>query len=379
MRIAYLTSDDPNDKKSWSGTNYYMLQALKNAGADAHPMGPVQNPLKPFGQVVNKISRSLMGKRYNYRHSLLYSKQYARIFKNKLRREGPFDLIFAPAASTEIAYLDTDIPIFYTSDATFRIMHEYYDAFSSVFKSIAGQNEEIESRAINKASALIYPSDWAANSAVHDYGASPENIHVIPYGANLDHEPSREEALESVGLQHSIELLFVGVDWERKGGALAFHVANELNSMGLNTNLTIIGCNPPLKFQKDFVKVFPYLNKNDPEQFSQLTELYLNADLFILPTQMECYGIVFCEACAFGLPILATNTGGVATIIKEEENGFLFKPDAKPEEYINKIVELKEDNSLYMNMRRKARDRYESSLNWEHWGQEFTNVVESIL
>ena len=379
LRIAFLTSDDPTDKRSWSGIPYYMLHALKRAGADVQPLGPVYNPLKPFGQVANKISRHLLGKRYNYKHSLHYSKQYARIFKHKLQREGSFDLIFAPAASTEIAYLDTDIPIFYTSDATFHIMHEYYDAFSSVFKSIVRQNEEIESRAINKATTLIYPSEWAANSAIHDYGASPENIHIIPYGANLDREPSREEALKSVGLQHSIELLFIGVDWERKGGAVAFHIANELNSMGLNTNLTIIGCNPPLKFQKDFVKVFPYLDKNDPEQFNLLTELYLNADIFILPTQMECYGIVFCEACAFGLPILATNTGGVATIVKEGENGFLFKPDAKPEDYMDKIVELKEDNSLYMKMRRQARDRYESSLNWEHWGQKLTIEIESIL
>lgn len=379
LRIAFLTSDDPTNKKSWSGIPYFMFNSLKRIGADVQPLGPVFNPLKPFGQIVNKISRSLMNKRYNYRHSLLYSKQYAKIFRDKLQREGPFDLIFAPAASTEIAYLETDIPIFYTSDATFHIMHDYYDAFSSVFKSIVRQNEEIESRAINKASALIYPSDWAADSAIHDYGAHSKNVHLIPYGANLDIVPSRDEVLNVSDLHSSIELLFVGVDWERKGGELAFHVVEKLRSMGVNANLTIVGCNPPVAFQKNFVKVFPYLDKNDPEQFNLLTELYLNADIFILPTQMECYGIVFCEACAFGLPILATNTGGVATIVKDGENGFLFKPDAKPEDYIDKIVELKEDNSLYMKMKQQARDRYETSLNWDHWGQKVYKLIETVL
>ena len=378
-RIAFLTSEDPNNKKSWSGIPYYMFHALKLIGADVQTLGPVFNPLKPFGQVTNKISRRLLGKRYNYKHSLLYSKQYARIFEKKLNQEGPFDLIFAPAASTEIAYLDTDIPIIYTSDATFRIMHDYYDTFSSVFKSIVRQNEEIESRAINNASALIYPSEWAADSAVHDYGAHSNNVHVIPYGANLDIIPSRDEALNDSELHSSIELLFVGVDWERKGGELAFNVVEKLRSKGINANLTIVGCNPPAKFQKSFVNVYTYLDKNNPDQFAMLTKLYLNAHLFILPTQKECYGIVFCEACAFGLPVLAVNTGGVATIIKDGENGYLFDSDAAPEQYVDKIIKLIDDESLYKKMKQNARDRYESLLNWDHWGQKFNYVLNSVL
>lgn len=379
LRIAFLTSNDPRDKKSWSGICYYMFQSLQNTGANVHPLGPVYNPLKPFGQVINKVSRNFLGKRYNYKHSLLYSKQYASILENKLRRDGPFDLIFAPAASTEIAYLESDIPIIYTSDATFRIMHEYYSAFSSLFGSIVRQNDEIESRAISKASALTYPSEWAANSAIHDYGASSNNVHVIPYGANLDHVPSRDKVLAHSKVKNSLELLFVGVDWERKGGALAFRATKELRSRGLNANLTIIGCMPPANFQEKFVNVCPYLDKNDPEQFDLLTKLYLNAHLFILPTQNECYGIVFCEASAFGLPILATDTGGVATIVKEGENGFLFDSDAKTEYYVEKIINLTEDDTLYKKMKRNARDRYESLLNWEHWGQQMNSVIKSIL
>ncbi|WP_137463714.1 glycosyltransferase, partial [Escherichia coli] len=45
----------------------------------------------------------------------------------------------------------------------------------------------------------------------------------------------------------------------------------------------------------------------------------------LLPTIADCYGMVFCEAAAFGLPVVATDTGGVSSIVINERTGILIK------------------------------------------------------
>lgn len=58
----------------------------------------------------------------------------------------------------------------------------------------------------------------------------------------------------------------------------------------------------------------------------ELRELYIKSDLFILPSLLEGYGIVFCEALCYGLPVLATNVGAIPEIISHGYNGLLFDP-----------------------------------------------------
>lgn len=60
-----------------------------------------------------------------------------------------------------------------------------------------------------KASKLIYPSKWAANSAIFDYGVEPEKTEIIPFGANLDTVPLIDKVLSK---KHSLpcRLLFIG-------------------------------------------------------------------------------------------------------------------------------------------------------------------------
>ncbi|HRQ86246.1 MAG TPA: glycosyltransferase, partial [Flavobacteriales bacterium] len=58
-----------------------------------------------------------------------------------------------------------------------------------------------------------------------------------------------------------------------------------------------------------------FLNKNLPADMARLEHHLRTADFLILPTRFEAYGIVFCEAAAYGLPALASRTGGVPTIV----------------------------------------------------------------
>lgn len=140
-RIAFLTSIDPTNKRSLSGSPYYMLQALKKYVGDVEVLGPVVLGHPWMGYVAR--AGKLLSKPYNINHSYLYAILYARVFGRKLRNK-KFDFIFAPRCSTEIALLKTDIPIIYYSDTTFNAMYNYYEWFSNFNRISEIEGDKVE-------------------------------------------------------------------------------------------------------------------------------------------------------------------------------------------------------------------------------------------
>lgn len=376
-KIAFLTSKDPRDKHSWSGSNYYIAKALQFHCGEVHFLGPVTIDQNNIRSEFIKEQEKITGKRYNYVHNIISSKRYARVFERKLKEEN-FDLIFAPGASTEIAFLNTDIPIIYLSDVTFKLIHNYYPEFSGLLNISIREGNIIEGIAIKKSKLVIYPSEWAANSAIKDYGADKSKIHTIPFGANLDIIPQKERIQNKRKLD-ICRLLFVGVNWERKGGKIAFETLLHLERLGVKAELIVCGCVPPKDFHHRNMVVIPFLNKHNEKEREVLYNLYYNADFFILPSRAECAGIVFSEASAFGLPSIATNTGGISGAVIDNENGFTLPMEATGEQYAELIYKIFQDDSTYYRLRNSSRVAFEERLNWHAWGIKMRKIINEII
>jgi hypothetical protein len=114
INVAFLTSKDPRNRNSWSGTYSFMVEALQKHCGDVLCLGPVNLTLPQWQSkalyLIDKASRRLLRKAYNYDHSIFISHAFSKCFESKIS-EKKIDLIFAPAASTEIAFLKTKIPI----------------------------------------------------------------------------------------------------------------------------------------------------------------------------------------------------------------------------------------------------------------------------
>ena len=67
----------------------------------------------------------------------------------------------------------------------------------------------LEKRAIEKARLLLYPTRWAADSAIKDYGADPQKVRVIPFGANIEHPPAKRDVLNKTNLDRCVLLFLV--------------------------------------------------------------------------------------------------------------------------------------------------------------------------
>jgi glycosyltransferase involved in cell wall biosynthesis len=373
LRIAYVTVRDSSDRRSWSGTLYNMGQALERHCGDVFRIGPFQPPSMKIGKLVSYGVRVLTGRTYLYTHTLSLSKKMGRMAEKKMSRQS-YDVIFAPAGSGIVAHLRTSVPVVYLSDTTFRLMLNYNSEFSGMLPSQARIADEIEQAATAKASQLVYPSPWAARSAREDYSADQCKINIVPFGANIDAPPSREEALRPRdGIR--CRLLFVGVNWQQKGGEIAFETLLELERLGIPANLTIVGCTPPSQIRHPNLRVFPFLNKNDEGERAQLNSLYSEADFFILPTRAECFSIALCEANAFGIPVLSTRTGGLPDLVREGVNGFLFPLEARGDQYAARVRDAYSDLDHYQSLRVSSREQFETRLNWDAWGKRMSDIL----
>lgn len=319
-------------------------------------------------------SRRVLGRSFIAENLGLVCRQSARSIERGLARD-PVDVLVAITVDQQLAYLGTEVPVVHLSDAIFSVMEDYYPYFSGLFPFARRAGHEIARRAVRRAAVSVFSSHWAAEAAVRDYGADPGRVHVVPYGANLDPAPTREQAL-SRAHGPRCRLLFMGVEWLRKGGDVAWETFLALRERGVDAELVVVGCRPPGGVSHPALRTVPFLDKRRPEDRRTYEELWRSASFFVLPSRQETFGAVFCEAAAHGVPALAARTGGVADAVEDGRSGFLLPPEARGDAYAERIAAVWRPDP-YRELVRSSRDRYEGTLNWGRWGERVAPLVEA--
>lgn len=314
---------------------------------------------------------------YNLSHSLLRSLYYSIVIRHKFKIT-EFDLIFAPAASSEIAFLKTEIPIYYLSDSSFDQMIGYYSYFSNLNKVSIYEGSMIERRALSKSKQVVHSSRWASDFVIQTYKINPDQAKVFPFGANIDCAPSLEQVTLKLTSKSSCNLVFIGLNWLEKGGNIAYDTFVECNKLGLNTTLTICGCIPPSDVTSHTgVEVFPFLNKNIASDYEDFISILKRSHFLLLPTRFECTAIVLSEAGAFGLPSLTTETGGLGCVIENGINGFRFDLNDSGDLYAKYIIDMFSDKDKYKQLVLSTRSVFDEKLNWESWGNSMRDLILS--
>ena len=372
-KIGFLTSFDPLDKRKLSGVTYHLLRAVQRNLGDVEVLGPMRTRRLLSG-VLNRIGKKFK-KPYNLDHSLYLASRYAGYFNKRLRGK-TYDFILAPRSSTEIALLKTKIPVLYYSDTTFASLYNYYEWFSGFMPMSVWEGNKIEKMAQKRSTWAVFTSQWAADSAINVYKTPSEKVFVVPFGPNLDVVPDKSTLL--MNKQTDIcQLLFLGVEWERKGGNIAFDTLKHLKINGLKCNLTVVGCVPPADVIDEDLHVIPFINKNNVDEYIRFEQLLLQSHFLILPTRAECFGVVFCEASAFGVPSITTDTGGIAGAVKNNVNGYRLPLQATGCDYAELIGELfKNYEEKYLPLARSSRDYFDDSLSWDKVTLQLRQIVE---
>lgn len=369
LRLAFVSSADPLSVRTWSGTPYHMLEALRG---HAEIVEVVRKPWSSWFEQARRAMRRVSGRRIDLSWSRFWTGMGSRSTVERLA-VCDCDAVVAVAVSTIVIHLALRKPTVFISDATFAAMADYNANFMRLLPSLREGADLVERDAINHALIASFPSRWAQASALQHYGADPARTLQIPWGANL-------KALEPIPPEERPtspwRLLFVGVDWEGKGGDILLESFRILRTRGRPVELDIVGCapsDPPPSIEG--VTFHGFISKNTPEGQARLQELFRRAHLFVLPTRFDAFPTVIAESASFGLPAISYRTGGLTTNVIDGETGVLLEEGAPPAAFAEAIDTLMSDPERYRAMAAAALRFSCETLNWDIWAK---NIVDAI-
>jgi len=242
---------------------------------------------------------------------------------------------------------------------------------SSIMSTPAEFSTEKEKRVVVEYSDAIIAATEYNKLA---FGKSPDKVHVIPLGCNREAQENRIDEKEDV-------VLSVGGIRRRKNYYTLVKAAKEVVNKKENVKFFIAGgIDDPnyLTKLKKFVNEYK-LEKNvfflGRVTDEELNELYRKSKLFYLPSEHEMFGIVFVEAMAHGLPIVASNVTAIPEVVGDV--GMLFNP----KDYLsqaNAIINLLEDEELYFALNKKALER-SKFYSWDKTYHHFIEICDQVL
>lgn len=260
------------------------------------------------------------------------------------------------------------VPVIVSLDATPR----NFDHIGSTYGHHASPGSRIERLktalhrfVFRQAAALTTWSRWAKDSLRDDYGVDPARVTVIPPGVNLSLFPFGQ-APRPERPDRPVRVLFVGGDFERKGGRLLL-ACMRAGLAGL-CELHVVTSQPVEPTPGVFVH--SGLGPND----ARLIALYRDADIFALPTTADCLAVVLGEAMAAGLPIVTTTVGGQPEAVRHGRSGLVIPPD-DAEALGSALRRLIADAPLRRAMGREGRAIAEASFDAATNARRLTDVI----
>ena len=217
------------------------------------------------------------------------------------------------------------------------------------------------------------------------YGASPERISVIPCGVNLElFQPmDKEMAKRQLGFGDDKIILFVGRIEPLKGIDQLLRAMTYLqNSQGLR--LVIIGGDEHSQYEMERLQklsralhiegsvTFPGLIKHE-----KLPYFYSAADVCVIPSYYESFGLVALESMACGTPVVATNVGDLKSIIHQVDTGYVVMDNA-PHHLAEKIALLLSKPGSDMKSALSIRESV-TGFSWSNIAQQIIKQCQEVL
>ena len=211
--------------------------------------------------------------------------------------------------------------------------------------------------AIEESDGVTAVSEYLRRRTIEEFDIR-RDIRVIynfvdPARSEKNHDACRREDFAPAGekiLMHASNFRPV----KRVGDAVrVFAKVREL----VPSKLILIGDGPERMFVKQLVKD---LRLDDDVQFlgeqDHLEPLFFCADVFLLPSEQESFGLTALEAMACGVPVIASDVGGLPEVIRHGETGFLY-PVGETASMARQAVELLNDQALFDRIKTQARER----------------------
>jgi glycosyltransferase involved in cell wall biosynthesis len=173
----------------------------------------------------------------------------------------------------------------------------------------------LERAVYENAAAVFTRSTDVAADLTRFYNIPPGKVECVYAGSNVD--VSHCGPPENAGYSNQ-RILFVGVDWKRKGGPELLEAFKEVLQRYPKAHLTIAGADVRVEL--------PNCTVLGQVSAQQLAQHFAQSSIFCLPTRHEPFGIAFVEAMMHRLPVVATRVGAIPDMVDDGVNGYLVPP-----------------------------------------------------
>jgi glycosyltransferase involved in cell wall biosynthesis len=214
------------------------------------------------------------------------------------------------------------------------------------------------------ASVIATFSENTAKSLVQDYGVDPARVRVVGAGANVSPcaAPRRHDGAT---------ILFVGRDWQRKGGPVLAEAFERLRRFHTRARLVVAG---------------PASRPNLPERglylgpigLEELTGLLAQATAFALPALREPFGLAFLDAMARGVPCVGTRVDAIPEIVVDRRTGLLVPP-GDPAALAEALAALLRDPTRAQAMGARGRERVQRRFLWSHVAERLEQALLAAI
>ncbi|WP_310415420.1 glycosyltransferase family 4 protein [Chamaesiphon sp. OTE_8_metabat_110] len=226
---------------------------------------------------------------------------------------------------------------------------------------------ECEREIYHNATLNFTMSENVADSIVKDYGVPAHKVANILCGPCLN--VPQAEVFDDNRYHHQ-KILFVGIEWERKGGPILEEAFKMVLDKFPNATLDIVGCSPKV--------TTPNCNIVGKVPLPEVSEYYKKASVFCLPTRFDPNPNVCFEAMAHKLPVITTNGGSRPEFTIEGKSGYLVEVD-NPHQLAEKAIELlaspQKCKSFGEYGHRMVWDKY----TWEKTGARISQNIDRFL
>ena len=216
----------------------------------------------------------------------------------------------------------------------------------------------------------------------HYHGVCEDKIRIIPNGVDVERfdpvhrSTARKIVLAEMNLPEDIFLLaFVGHEFKRKGLGLLIDALPAIMANERKVALVVVGRDDFCVFGQQAIDRGVAGSVHFMGFRSDVENFLAAADLFVFPTDYEAFPLVFLEALASGVPVLATPVSGICAYLQEGHNGFFIKKD--PADIAEKVLTLIDDPELLAVMGAWGRATA-LNLTWEIVGSQYLDLFREI-
>lgn len=217
-----------------------------------------------------------------------------------------------------------------------------------------GARVEAEAYVVACSDVLVANAEEERRQLIELYGADPDRIEIVAPGVDraLFSPGSSKGAREAIAYEGGPLVLFVGRIQPLKGVHIAVEALAKLTDQ--TATLMIVGGASGREGEAEVVRVMELIEELglgervlfvEPQPHYALSTYYRAADVLVMPSRSESFGLVALEAAACGIPVVAAAVGGLRTLVKDGITGYLID-ERDPSHYADAIDRILLDDRL---------------------------------